>query len=966
MSRLRPLTLLALLLWPVGACALEASIEGSESLSAEDALADLVKVWECRFLDDRFDINYDRWPDRWQRTYDDEHPQYVRMEIREVDDPSVPGRCLTIEPDGASARATSPPIFVKPKFSYKLRMRVRVKGAVHGEARVRVAFHAHDKIRQLQHSPPLPTDGEWREIEIGDYQPRDPDVERMYVHLDYDAGEHGDLHAEVAIADMRLYRLPSIKIHTGSRYNVYTDPKDVKVTCSLSGILKQNPEIRFQLLDATNKSIGSGGQLELPGKIISESRTRASDIVDGFDTDKTSYEGEIDWLPPINEYGFYRVRVGMFNPETNQPIGDARSITIAVVRQDLEISEQGEFGWSLPHADRPLSFDVLQELLPRVGVKRVKLPVWFQPGDERRSERIVQFAEQLAARGIETVGVLEDPALWINSPLATGTPPPIEGLLSADPSYWTPLIDHVITRLSLRIRWWQLGRDGDTSFVGYDRLIPRLTAIRNQMFRFGQDIRMGIGWRWDHAQAWDEPLGWDFEQMAGREHLDATGLNQALTTVPPSPVQRWVLVAPPEVPLELPTGINPNDTGNPLVREAFVVRHQRRVRDFVKQILVAKMHGTDGIFIADPFSGSADAHSGQTGVMNQDGTPGELLLPWRTCARLLGGADYIGTIQLPNKSQNWLFRRPDGKVVMVLWNLSAPVEDANAAPIEEVLYLGENVHTIDVWGSTEEPEMRGERQVIKVGRMPRFVFGLNESIARWRMATRFESGSVPSVFGVEHQNAALLTNTFRQGIGGRVKVFVPARGEADEALSEVQSAEWEIGLNNEQLTLKAGEEIRAPVSIRLQDAQYGDQLVRLDFSLLADREYRFSVWRQVHVGLEAVKLEVQTRLGHDGRLIVEQQMSQESGQPSDFTCYLYVPGTDKRRKRAQVFRLGPDVDKKHYTYLNPKGLIGLEMRLKIEEVDGRRELIHRFKVDPKPYESAILDDEEAPLRGDSA
>lgn len=934
---------------------IQAASEAGETPTVDADLADLVKVWECRFLDDRFDINYDRWPDRWHRTYDDNHPQYVRMEIRDVDDPSVPGRCLVIEPDGASARATSPPIAVKPKFSYKLRMRVRVKGAEHGQARVRVAFHAHDEIRQLEQSPKLPTDGVWREIEIGDYQPRDADVERMYVHIDYLAGEHGDLQAEMAVADMRLYRLPSIRIFTDSRYNVYTDPSDVKVTCSLSGILKQNPEIRFQLLDATNKSIGTGGQLELPGKVIAQSRTRASDIVDGFDTDKTSYEGKAPWRPPIDDYGFYRVRVGMFNPDTNQPIGEARSITIAVVRKELETSERGEFGWSLPNADRPLSFSVLQELLPRVGVKMVKLPVWFQPGDERRSEEIIHFTEQVAARGIETIGVLEDPALRIEDPLATGDPPPIQGLLSADTSYWTPLIDHVITRLSLRIRWWQLGRDQDTSFVGYDRLISRLSAIRNQMFRFGQDIRMGIGWRWDHATAWEEPVAWDFEQMAGREQLDAAGLNEALTTAPPSPVQRWVLVAPPEVPLEVPEGIDTADTEHPLVRKAFVVRHQRRVRDFVKQILVAKMHGADGVFIADPFSGSADVHSGKTGVMNSDGTPGELLLPWRTCARLLGGADYIGSIQLPNKSQNWIFLRPDGQVVMVLWNLDAPVEDANAAPIEEVLYLGEGVHTIDVWGSTETPEERGGRQVIRVGRMPRFVFGLNEPITRWRMATRFETGSVPSIFGVEHANAALLTNTFPQGVGGRMKVFVPARDEENEALSEVESAEWEISMEDDQLSLKSGEDRRSPIAIRLQDAQYGDQLVRLDFTLLADREYQFSVWRQVHVGLEAVRLNVETRLGRDGRLIVEQLMSQESGQPSDFTCFLYVPGTDKRRKRAQVFQLGPDVDKKHYTYLNADGLIGREMRLKIQEVDGRRELIHRFRVDPKPYEESVLE-----------
>ncbi|CAN0346066.1 unnamed protein product, partial [Ectocarpus sp. 4 AP-2014] len=285
--------------------------------------------------------------------------------------------------------------------------------------------------------------------------------------------------------------------------------------------------------------------------------------------------------------------------------------------------------------------------------------------------------------------------------------------LSTDPSYWRPRIDHVITRLSLRIRWWQLGHDGDTSFVGFDDLIEKISGIRNQMFRFGQDIKMGVGWRWDHLREWASARSWDFEQMSGREHLDAAGLDSALESAPASTAYRWVLVAPPK---------------------ALVNRHQHRVRDFVKQILVAKIHDADGIFVANPFSGLADVTQGRTGVMNQDGTPGELLLPWRTCARLLGGAQYIGSLQLPANSSNWLFKRPDGQVVMVLWNLESDALEVNAAPIEERLYLGESVHSVDIWGDSKELKSEEGRQIVSVGRMPRFVVGLNEAIARWRMA----------------------------------------------------------------------------------------------------------------------------------------------------------------------------------------------------------------------------------------
>lgn len=927
----------------------------------DDELADLVRVFRCRFDDEEWDINYDTWPDRWTRVYDDQHPQYSQIEIGPTNDESVPSKALIIRPDGASATAISPPIRVVPKFSYKLRFRARVTGVEHGAVRVRMAFHSgrSDK-RQVEQTDPLPSDGKWREMDLGDFQPEDGEVDRVYVHFDYTRGDRGDLKAEIAITDVRLYRLPSIRIHTDSLYNVYTNIDDVKVTCSLSGILEQNPEVRFQLLDAANKSIGEGGKLDLDGKVISVSIAHASDIVDGYGTDKSSYEGSRTWKPPIQDYGFYRVKVGMYRSGTDISIGESRSISLAVVRDGLETSERGEFGWSLPNADHPLPFSVLQELLPRVGVRKAKVPVWFEPGDERRGEELMHFAEQLAARGIETVGVLEDPTLKIADPRTQKEPPPIEGFLSADPSYWTPMIDHVITRLSLRIRWWQLGRDGDTSFVGYNRLVDRIRAIRNQIFRFGQDIRMGIGWRWDHTQTWSTSPSWDFEQLAGREQLDAEGLESAFASAPPSATERWVVVAPPEVVLTPPEGANPEDPNDPVMHTAFVQRHQQRVRDFVKQILVAKMNGANGIFISDPFSGSSDVSDGRSGVMNADGTPGELLLPWRTCARLLGGAEYLGSIRLPNGSHNWLFKRPDGRVVMVLWNLDSPVEEANDAPVEETLYLGERIQVIDVWGSAETPETRDGRQVIRVGQMPRFVLGLNEGIARWRMELAFESANVASIFGARQQNALRIHNTFGQGVGGTVRVFVPDQSVEDAALSNSSSGAWNILMDDQRLSLSANEIIEAPLSIALDDASFGPQIVRCEFEISADRDYRFSVWRELSVGLENISLEVQSFITPEGALIIEQRMRNEGELPVDFKCTLHAGNTSRRPKRAQVFQLGHETDKKRYTYINSGDLLGKTMRLQIEESGGQRKLIHRFKVEP-----TLLDESQEAVLADA-
>ena len=48
-------------------------------------------------------------------------------------------------------------------------------------------------------------------------------------------------------------------------------------------------------------------------------------------------------------------------------------------------------------------------------------------------------------------------------------------------------------RLAGRLQWWQLGLDGDTSFVGCPDLEERLRRVKTEMDRVGQDVRLGIG-----------------------------------------------------------------------------------------------------------------------------------------------------------------------------------------------------------------------------------------------------------------------------------------------------------------------------------------------------------------------------------------------------------------------------------------------------------------------------------------
>jgi hypothetical protein len=290
--------------------------------------------------------------------------------------------------------------------------------------------------------------------------------------------------------------------------------------------------------------------------------------------------------------------------------------------------------------------------------------------------------------------------------------------------------------------------------------------------------------------------------------------------------------------------------------------------------------------------------------------------------------------------------------VMVVWN---------DEPMEEVLFLGHKITQFDMWGRATAPPQKGHSQVIQVGPVPSFVLGLSEAVVRWRMALRFEHDHVPSIFAVPHPNAIKFTNSFRQGVGGTISIAAPQaqttpsvdeRGQLDAAALEVDR--WSIEPPEGSFSLAAGEEARFPFEIRLKDAIFGEQPMRVDFVVDGDEQeqYHFSVYRTMWVGTGEIAIDIKTHIDQDGTLVVQQFMTNSAEQLVDFKCYLYAKGY--RRQRAQVYRLGSTPDRTVYRFPNGAALVGQELRLEAEETGGLRVLKYRFIVTDEP----LADDED--------
>jgi hypothetical protein len=862
--------------------------------TAEERNVDAVEIFYCDF-GSSWDVNFDNWPDKWKRQLGPQLPHYVKVAIEE-NESAIAGRCLTVRLNGGGAVVSSPAVAISEKFSYRAEALIRGTNARNSRAQIRIDFC--DEERNIIDSSTSHwyqnTEG-WQKIEIG-ADVEHPEIRLAIITLVVEPGGQVDLEGSFSICDVWLARLPRMSVTTNSPFNVYENPKNVVVTCELSGIREQDPDIRFELLDASSQKLDDN-TLQLQGRLITEKWDKASAIInaDRAINLPKGYEGSKDWHPPIKEFGFYRVRVSM---QTSRGTLNERDISIAVV-PPIQSASRGEFGWSLAGDEIPLQFDQLGELLPRTGVSWVKLPVWYGTTQTERGEQLVHFTEQLAAKDIDVVGVLDHPPGDLDFGKEIPADASIADLLSnVDSSVWLPSLDEVLTRLSLRVRWWQLGVDADTSYAYFPNNENEIRKLRDKLFRFGQDVSIGIGWPWlKSANAGHRPT-WDFEQMSAEPQLTGNELENYLSLPAHDGVFRWTLV-------------------EPLSRHDYNL--ETRTQDLVQQMISAKINGATAIFAAHPFNDD-------TGLMTDKGSPNDLLLPWRTTASLLSGTHYLGKIQLLGGSENRLFEATDGKVVMVLWNQT---------PRQEVIYLGDNdVKVVDVWGRAEEVVVKDRRHVIEVTALPKFVIGLNGSLARMGMGAKLAKVQIPSIFEMAHNNSIEIENTFQQGIGGTIRVIGPEG--------------WQIVPDRIDFKLAVGEKAKRPFQIFLPfDATCGNTPLQIDFEVAAEKPYRFSVYRDVSVGDDDIELELNTRLNEDGTLVVEQRMLNRGPKPIDFKCLLFTPTVDSRKQqRMQVFQLTNNWDTKTYRYVDGEELLGEELLLKVEEQGGmRRVLNHRITIE---------------------
>ncbi len=878
-----------------------------------------VEIFHCGF-EETWDRNFNAWPDGWLRKQGPGYPRWVKVEI--VEEPSAEGaRCLRFDMDGGAAAALGPSVPIDARHSYVLEVRLKTEGLEFDWARFSLTLQDENRHPlETFSSEKVRYSNGWQKLRIGPITPSSNQVRAASVALHVEPDDREDLQGSVRFDDVWLGRLPRLALRTNDPHNFFAEAAGVEIHCGISGSLDASPEVEFVLEDVTGVVLARLKQrfkidppdtdapdtdasdtdrpnADAPNADVPDADATEDSASDDVSAEPPETSGQTTWQPEIPGSGYYRVRATI---RGNAGLVQQRELSLVVV-EPARCPPGGDFGWTIPSGNRPMPLPQLAQLIAAAGVNWVKFPLWYgEDADPKQIEQLLAFAERLGTQGVELVGLLDEPP----EPLRSQYGRPSAALPAADvfdpePETWYPSLEPTMTRLATRVHWWQLGHDTDTSFVGHPNLLAKVAEVKSELDRVGQDVNVAIPWSWLAAipAADDGNLPWramTFSAQPPLTHEELAAYLDVDGTAQPGETRhgrfaRWVTLEP------IPAGVYPVEV---------------RAADLVRRMMAAKMHGADAVFCPNPFG---DGH----GLIHDDGTPGELFLPWRTAAMLLSGSTYIGSIQLPGGSPNHIFSR-DGKAVMVVWN---------EQPTEEVIYLGEDVRRIDIWGRSETPQQQDHRQVIRVGRLPTFVTGLSESIALWRMGVSIERKQIPSIFGRPHPNAVNFENTYGRGLGGEAELILP----------EV----WQVTPSRIAFHLAAGEALQQDFQIAFPfTAASGRHKIRVDFQINGERLDRFSVYRQMDVGLGNVTVEVISRLNSQGELEVRQRLVNSTDSIVNFRCQLFVPG--RRPSKTQIIGLARGADVRIYRLPNGQELIGKSLRLRAAEMDGSRVLNYPF------------------------
>ncbi len=216
--------------------------------AAPMAEGDRQEVFRCAF-DQPWDTNYDGWPDGWSRRRGKGYPEYLSIKIA-GDGQAEGSRWLEVRLDGGAAAVYSPAISASPLCNYLAEVAIDTSGLAHDEAYLSLTLLDANrrKLETYQSEKAGPAE-EWRTIQLGPVEPKSGEVRYAVVGLHVEPGREADLDGLARFTDVALARMPRIRLSMANAHHLFTEPGEMEVLCTVSGISSCDQSVDLILED---------------------------------------------------------------------------------------------------------------------------------------------------------------------------------------------------------------------------------------------------------------------------------------------------------------------------------------------------------------------------------------------------------------------------------------------------------------------------------------------------------------------------------------------------------------------------------------------------------------------------------------------------------------------------------------------------------------------------------------------
>jgi hypothetical protein len=625
-------------------------------------------------------------------------------------------------------------------------------------------------------------------------------------------------------------------------------------------------------------------------------------------------------LPALGP-GWYQASLDVTDPKTLVVRRQTRFVTAASGGEDGALGPAREFGvvatsWPVE------SWPYLPTILAQAGVGLVKLPAWRKDMSEesllRKDQPFEQLLQGLQKADIQTIGNFSEVPSVLTARLNEKTGDTIVALLDADASVWKPYVSFIMARYATRVNLWELGQESDAFYAGdarYPRLYdkaykelagllsaPKLALPWNALYDFDPkvyphavlDLRIPSLIRPSQIPAYIKSFQYGSAPSAAAS---------AATTAPAT--------ATSDVPTtEVLAFIEPLDNSYP---------RADRLTDFVQRVVLARSCNPRAILIDLPLSYQAT-------LTGRNWQPEELLLVYRTLARLLGsppeaegaaGAGarsgrvvFKGEIALQPGVRAWLFDR-SGLGVLVLWN-----EAAEKAEVNLSLPLGKAPVRVDYVGTLTPLEPANGLTSVTVGPAPVLLDHVDTSLLQLVGSFGLTDSIVPAGTGILQTNV-VLRNPYPDALTGTLRLEPPAGWTIDPP-----SIKFSIAGQAGGAAGAAGGEAKYPVTLRYPYTEFaGAKTIKARLGTDQDaggggRPLELSA--AVRVASPTVEIQCFPSVGPGGELILQEMITNVSSDTLNAQGYAMVPGLARQQRFVQDLRPNQTVIKR-YTFPLPAG-----------------------------------------------